>query len=51
VRLAASVSPRGWDEGYEEASGRTAGAPSTFAVCRMGCKQGETSRSFQGPVA
>jgi hypothetical protein len=42
VCLAAGVSPREWDKGYEEANCRTTKAPSHHAVCRTGCAQGET---------
>jgi hypothetical protein len=40
VCLAAGVSPRGWDEGYEEASDRTAWAWASYAVCRNAWRAG-----------
>ena len=45
VRVAAGVLPRGWDEGYKEASGRTAWAWASYAVCRTRGAQGERSPS------
>ena len=42
VCLATGVSPREEDAEYEEASGKTAGALSTDAVCRTCCAQGKT---------
>ena len=42
VCLAAGISPRKEEDGYEEASGKVAGALSSDAVCRTCCAQGET---------
>jgi hypothetical protein len=42
VCLAAGVSQREEDKGYEEASGKTVGALSSHAVCRTGSAQGKT---------